>query len=60
MSDAPIRLPRVSKNKRPQYFQDPAIVERLESWAVEADDRYQAHLRGEIESIDGDEVIARL
>jgi hypothetical protein len=29
MSDAPVRLPRVSKGKRPQYFQDPAIDQMM-------------------------------
>ncbi|MBL8631319.1 MAG: hypothetical protein JNM81_16915 [Rhodospirillaceae bacterium] len=29
MSDAPIRLPRVSKGKRPQYFQDPAVDQMM-------------------------------
>ncbi len=29
MSDAPVKLPRVSKGKRPQYFQDPAIDQMM-------------------------------
>lgn len=33
---------------------------RLDLWADECDDRYAAYLRGDIESVGGDEVMSRL